>query len=283
MTNKHSKTFFGQSTGITLQSSSKKDDFIFLRCIKRNPNGVWEKPSKGEGKTIKISIEEMIMIHKVFRKEIPTWSTYHSYKDTSTQISFNWQKNGSEKIWINIGEYSKVLESPQIELFTLLLDHLIKEKIEFATISTYNQDSETTYPESYQNQQKNTKVESQKTDGEIPKINAASDKKKEKRTLKVVETIEPIRKVSTNENKVQKNQTEKGKGKSTSNRKKQSKLAQIEGIIKRETKKALLIELGHNKEVWFPKSTIKSEYSIEKEGTQNFRVDSWIIEKNISN
>jgi hypothetical protein len=162
------------------------------------------------------------------------------------------------------------------------LNHLIKEKIEFATISTYNQDSETSYQESYQNQQKKAEERSQKTDGEIPKINAASDKKKEKRSLKVVETIEPIKKASTNESKTKKNQTENGKGKSTSNRKKQSKLAQIEGIIKRETKKALLIELGQNKEVWFPKSTIKSKYSLEKEGSQNFHVDSWIVEKNIS-
>jgi len=33
-------------------------------------------------------------------------------------------------------------------------------------------------------------------------------------------------------------------------------------------------------ENWFPKSTIKSQYSPEKESLQTFLIDSWIIEKN---
>lgn len=131
MTNSHSRSFFGQNTGLILKSTSRKDDFIFLQCLKKKEGGVWEKPSKGEGKVIKMSLEEIVMILKVLRGEHDSWSTYHRYKDSRTQISFNWQK---DVIWVNINNYSKMLDLAQIEIIKLLLKHLLQEKIEFATI-----------------------------------------------------------------------------------------------------------------------------------------------------
>jgi len=53
MVDKHNKSFFGQSTGMFLQSSSKTDPFLFLRFIKKKESGTWEKPSIGGGKTFK--------------------------------------------------------------------------------------------------------------------------------------------------------------------------------------------------------------------------------------
>ncbi len=69
MVNKHSQSFFGQSTGLTLLSSSKTEQIIFIKCIKKKPDGSWEKPSLGEGKTIKCSLDEMVMILEVLRKK----------------------------------------------------------------------------------------------------------------------------------------------------------------------------------------------------------------------
>ena len=135
MTNNHSQIFFGQATGLTINSPSKDEAFIFLKCIKKKPDGTWEKPSQGEGKTIKLSLDEMVMILKVLKRKIESWSIFHSYKENNTQISFSWEGNGGNKVWINIGNYSKLLSEAQIEIFKLLLKHLIKEKIEFATIS----------------------------------------------------------------------------------------------------------------------------------------------------
>jgi hypothetical protein len=100
MTDTHSQSFFGQATGLTINSSSKNDPFIFIKCIKKKENGDWEKLSSGEGKTIKISLEEMIMILKVLRRKIESWSGFHSYKENKTQISFNWEGNGGNKLWI---------------------------------------------------------------------------------------------------------------------------------------------------------------------------------------
>ena len=49
------------------------------------------------------------------------------------------------------------------------------------------------------------------------------------------------------------------------------------GIITGETDKALFLKLIHRGEGWFPKSTIKSHYSPEKEISQIFLIDSWIL------
>ena len=136
MTDNHNISFFGQATGLTLQSISKDVPYIFFTVIKKKPDGNWEKPSNREGKTVRISLEEMVMILKVLKQKKNSWSVYHSYKDENTPIVFNWEANGKDKLWINIGNYSKLLNEPQIEVFKLLLKHLIKEKIEFATVSS---------------------------------------------------------------------------------------------------------------------------------------------------
>ena len=145
MTDKHSKSFFGQSTGLTIRSSSKKEPYIFLTCIKRKPDGVWEKPSLGEGKTIRCSLDELVMILRVLKRKINSWSGYHTYKENNTPISFSWEKSEEDKLWINIGNYSKMLGVAQIEIFKLLLKHLLKEKIKFATISNVSQQQNNTF------------------------------------------------------------------------------------------------------------------------------------------
>ena len=133
MADKHNKSFFGQSTGMFLQSSLKTDPFIFFRFIKKKENSVWEKPSIGEGKTIKCGLEEIVMILKVLKRYIKSWSTVHIFKEEKTSISVNWE--GENKIWFNVSEYPKMLTIPQIEILVLLMEHILAEKIEFATSS----------------------------------------------------------------------------------------------------------------------------------------------------
>jgi hypothetical protein len=140
MTDKHSYPFFGTDSGIILQSSSKDQDYIFLTCLKKKADGSWEKLKKREGKIIKCGLEEMVMILRVLTNQSPSWSTVHNFKEDKTQISFNWgeDKNKEKILWISIGSYKKLLRISQIEIFRLLLDHLLKEKIESATGSTTN-------------------------------------------------------------------------------------------------------------------------------------------------
>jgi len=135
MVEKHSQSFFGQSTGLTLLSSSKSDPFIFFKCIKKKPDGSWEKPSLGEGKTIKCNLDEIVMILEVLQRNHDSWSSYHNFNDVKTQISFKWENENKKKLLIYIGNYSKMLNFSQTEIFRLLLKHILEEKIEFATIS----------------------------------------------------------------------------------------------------------------------------------------------------
>ena len=230
MTDRHNQSFFGQSTGMFIQSSSKNEPFIFMKFIKKKGDGSWEKLSTREGKTIKVGLEEVVMILQVLTKNQKTWSTVHSFKDDKTPITVNWE--GNEKVWFNIGDYPKMLGFAQIEILKLLLQHLLQEKIEFATISDKPSEISNDVKEETFNKENNEVV------GEFQK-------------LRIVEEING-----------------------------EDKLTKIQGIITGKTEKAILLKLDSGAENWFPKSTIKSEFSIEEETSQTFLVDSWIIEKN---
>lgn len=132
MVDVHSQSFFGQSTGMFIQSSSKSESFIFMKFIKKKNNGTWEKLSNGEGKTIKCGLEEIVMILEVLKKKTKSWSTVHIFKDEKTSISLSWE--GDNKVWFNVADYPKMLSFTQIEILKLLLNHILEEKIEFSTI-----------------------------------------------------------------------------------------------------------------------------------------------------
>ncbi|TFG12694.1 MAG: hypothetical protein EU531_10340 [Promethearchaeota archaeon] len=134
MVDRHNQSFFGQSSGMTFISPSKADPFIFIKSIKKKENGDWEKPSLGEGKTIKCNLEEMVMILEVLKGNRKAWSSYHNFNESKTSISFKWDEKSEDKIYINIANYSKMLSYSQIIILRMLFEHLLKEKIVFATI-----------------------------------------------------------------------------------------------------------------------------------------------------
>lgn len=136
MTGSHNRSFFGQSIGMIIQSPSKETDFIFFQFLKKKGNGTWEKPSQQEGKMIKCSLEEMVMILQVLEGKKKSWSTVHKFKEEKTPISVNWE--GEAKLWFNVGDYPKMLSLPQIEILRRLMGHILQEKIEFATTSNIN-------------------------------------------------------------------------------------------------------------------------------------------------
>jgi len=233
MVDKHSQSFFGQSTGLTIRSSSKTEPFIFLKCIKKKPDGSWEKPSLGEGKTIKCNLDEIVMILDVLNRNRASWTSFHNFNGVKTQISFKWEDDTKQKILIYIGKYSKMLKFAQIEIFRLLLKHILEEKIEFATVLNFGAiNKEAIFP----------KEVDQKSKGNGSK------------TLPIVaETIE----------------------------RNESEVSQLKGVIEGETEKALLIQFNEDKEVWIPKSIIRSDYDTSvKVSTQNFLIDDWILKRN---
>lgn len=234
MVDNHSYSFFGQKVGLIIQSSSKNEPHIFFRLIKSKNDGSWEKPSVGEGKVIKFSLEEMVWIIRVLDKETDSWSSFHTFKDSKTQISFKWENRENKKLWIHIGKYSKVLEYAQIKILELLMKHILKEKIQFATTLNISKKSNSGFMSS---------------------------------TI-VQEEIITNRENGYNSKKYSKNKSNS------------SKVQSINGIIKSETDKALLIQFDNGTEIWIPKSKIHSNFDKSKNVNQEFMIDDWILEKN---
>ncbi|MFX1327492.1 MAG: hypothetical protein ACFE91_05035 [Promethearchaeota archaeon] len=129
----HTKTFFGQRTSVSITSPSQQVPYIFLSCISRKKDNSWEKPSEGEGKTVKLSIEEIICILEVLNRRSANWRGYHVFKERKTEIYVGWEDDSRQVLRIKIGDYNKKLRFPNLNFMTLLLDHILNEKIEFAT------------------------------------------------------------------------------------------------------------------------------------------------------
>ena len=56
----HNKSFFGSLTGMFFDSSSWTNQNFYLKFIKKKNDGTWEKPSEGEGKSIKFSLVDTV-------------------------------------------------------------------------------------------------------------------------------------------------------------------------------------------------------------------------------
>jgi len=136
MTDFHSKTFYGNKTSIQITSPSKDVPCISLSCFNRKEDGSWEKIQDGEGRTVKLSIEEIICILEVLNKRSAIWRGYHIFKDVRTQVQVGWQDESREVLIIQLGSYKKKLRFPNVNFLKMLLDHLLIEKIEFATSLT---------------------------------------------------------------------------------------------------------------------------------------------------
>jgi len=133
----HIKTFYGQKTSLRVTSPSKQVPYIFLSCLNRRDDGSWERPSEGEGKTVRLSIEEIICILEVLNRRSANWRGYHVFKERKTEIYVGWEDQSRQVLRIKIGEYGKKLRFPNLNFLTLMLDHILKEKIEHATSGTF--------------------------------------------------------------------------------------------------------------------------------------------------
>jgi hypothetical protein len=134
----HKKSFWGNKSAIILESPGKKVPYIFLTCIKKKENGEWEKFSQKEGKTIKINIKEIICILEVLKQRLDNWRGYHIFKRERTEIFVYWKDPSKSICTFEIGSYNLDLKFPDNKLLTFLLNHILSEKIEFATSGSVN-------------------------------------------------------------------------------------------------------------------------------------------------
>ncbi|MHA2126632.1 MAG: hypothetical protein ACW99E_15125 [Promethearchaeota archaeon] len=120
-----------------ISSPARMVPYVFLSCINRKDDGAWEKTTKGEGKTVRISIEEIICILEVLHRRSANWRGYHVFKDRKTEIYVGWESESRQVLRVKIGDYIKKLRFPNLNFLTLMLEHILSEKIEFATSGTF--------------------------------------------------------------------------------------------------------------------------------------------------
>jgi hypothetical protein len=133
MTNRHSKIFFGRKASLILTSSSKRHPYIILSCIYRKDDGTWEEIDNDEGRSVKLTIEEIICILEVLKKKIVNWSGYHIFKEKRAEIYVGWEDESRQVLVMKIDGYHKKLQFPNLNLLIQLLEHILSEKIEFGT------------------------------------------------------------------------------------------------------------------------------------------------------
>lgn len=272
MANSHTQNFFGQKTGYIFSTNSKEETFIYIRCLKKKDNGEWEKFN--ESKTIKLSLLEIISLLDVLYKKRKIWNTFHSFNDIKTPISFTWDENDVDLLWINIDNYSRPLKYPETELLKRLIEHIVNEKIEYSTIiKEFKKDTkiEEQYIEQVDsNQIKDNQINKNHNynNGDL-KIQEKQNNKHNKQNN--IDKKQDIKPKSENLRKHQKN-TE------YLNKENKEEYKKIAGKIKINREKALLVVLDNNEEIWLPKSIIINNYD-ENNNLQNFIVKKWIFEK----
>lgn len=134
MANRHNISIFGKSTGMILDSAELSQPFIFIRMIRKKSDNSWEKPSKQEGKAIKLGLHELCSINQVLQRRKQDQQLYHNFKGNETRIVFAWDSNKREHINITVGDYFKPVHDGHLEVLIRLVDHIIDEKIKYATV-----------------------------------------------------------------------------------------------------------------------------------------------------
>jgi hypothetical protein len=128
--NHHRYSFFGQKTGLILDSGEQCEISSYFTFLKKKADNSWEKLSNHEGKCIKLNMLELIAIIDICNHSNQKWSTVHKYSNDSTPITF---ENQEGVINISIPGYNKQIRYPENNLFVRLLSHILEEKIINAT------------------------------------------------------------------------------------------------------------------------------------------------------
>ncbi len=265
----HSYSFFGQKTGLILDSSNLNEPSIYLQFLKIKSNGSWEKPSKKEGKNIKLNLLEIIQLINVVGKENAKWSTVHRFNNETTSI---FVQNNSGMVNIKIADYGKLLKYPESKLFYDLLIHIYQEKIENAT-SSYQKSNNFIKKKEILSKKENNDIISLENHNVTEKINNQS--------IDMIKTKE-----KNNENEFSKLIDNSNENYFSgilwyNTLEKKNDFVLVPGSITSERDKAISFQiLGHNK-IWVPKSCLESNYISKPQNSSKIWIKEWFIKKKV--
>ncbi len=253
--NHHNYSFFGQKTGLLLDSAEINQPCLYLRFLKKNQDGSWDKPSLGQGKNIKLNLLEMIAILRIFRTENSKWSTVHKFGEDTTSITV---ENKNKIISFMISGYAKQLKFPESILFTDLLDYIYQEKLIYATGSKVNR-SNGKKSVGHENQEKKPKIDNNRqsqiqdlSKTPIPEYPDELDEKKEVNKIEI-DPEQWYTSLKTNDD-----------------------FKLIPGAINEERAKAVNFHITDLISIWIPTSCIDPDQTLSKDGLW---IKDWFLKK----
>ena len=125
----HRKGFFGKNTGVLFDRGTSNRPTNFFTFIKKKEDGSWEKPTQKEGRAIKFSLVDIAYILQVLCGGKNAWNTVHSFGEREISIAFERDTKDKDKIKVTAGDYVKLLNYGETEVFKALLDHTFQEKV----------------------------------------------------------------------------------------------------------------------------------------------------------
>jgi hypothetical protein len=279
----HRIPFFGQKTGMILESPGADQPHIFLRFLKKKDSNVWEKPSAKEGKVLKLNLLEIIRLRDLCMAEKDTWSSVHAFGSEKTSFSF--EKEG-KNIKIALQGYSKFIQYPESELLKEVMIHLVHEKVENATNSG-NTTTKNDNSQEYESKPASVAPENPYLSDEID-LNADVEIPEDIEDVppKLPPKVPPTAAISPKPN-----------GKPTSNTapaempkninewltklKINGEFYEVFVNVTRRSEKAWLAKAPLVKEFWVPLSVIDPTAATSVDTTGQLRIKKWWIERNL--
>lgn len=283
--NLHRYSFFGQKTGFIVDSSNWQDPWLFFRFLKKKFDNVWEKPSLKEGKVIKINLLELISIRQLLHDGKGKWAGFHTFGEEKTSITFEFVDDSFN---ISCSGYQKIMKSAEFILLRELLDHITKEKIEYATSAeaSRNLKEEFDFNENISSPSiarprpdptpipKNIdekSIHSEQPINQIPKDTHIVDEN--------IQSLLYSEKVESSSQNISQNRNESdvAPDKWISNLPKEEGYYLLPGNITARRPKAVAFQFKTGKTIWIPLSTLKDPLADSK-----IWVKSWFLEKNLN-
>ena len=275
---RHSYSFFGQKTGLILDSADWSENYIFLKFLKKNNNGIWEKPSKKEGRNIKLNLLELVEILKVLKQVEGKWSTVHRFKGKNTPISID---HKPESLLISIPKYQKYCKTPEIELLTKLLAHILEEKIIHATGTERtsesfheSQDTEKNHSSKKPSEKKydQTQFEGNSSPPKTPRNN---DKQQDKPSFYQVSSSEK----SNPKQSIRSDNSGSDPNSWLNELEVNEEFCLVPGEIALSREKAIAFQVENLQEIWIPRSLV--DMSISNASNSGLWIKRWFVDKKI--
>ncbi len=291
----HQLDFFGKNSAFILNAGAKNEPFIMLKFIKRKQDNNWERLN--EGKAVKINLREMIYILAVLERKVPSFQTVHKFKEETTKISFKWDDLDSNLLWINVADYSRSLLFPETDLLMRMMKHLVDERIEFATINAWNENSPPTNEEEYavdpipipsapiqhKENQVAARAQYQPKAGTGHKIENNTQQAQPKTNQSSVRVQNQSIAMNNGQNVLSSQPTQPKTNQRSTQFSSQNTASngkvEVIGTIKMSRPKAVLISLNEYGDLWVPKSAIGNEYDENSNSEQKFLINDWCLNK----